>query len=403
MILETREPRNFSQQLKIAYDLVKNNDGNVTELSNSVLKNAFKDSNLSISTNNMVSIRRALPLSCNQIIPIIVKKKFLRRDKCPMGFVSLDEENYQNYKFSIHNFRKLEDIEISMITYYLRKSGMKDNRIILKFLTLCDIFLVSYGRNDFVKVERSKFCRMIMEDEKSLDILLNALVSLHVLSKADGLYRFNYIYKRIDNSKSALVNYKEDTFDENDPDKFFFDDSTNGNITIPEESEISILKDAVVKYGEKDDAQEYIESIPSSLVNLAKQLYLGILEKEKEYNFQKEKISSLTEQVHALKIAKKEYSSMERDNEKMKEEIQGYSKNVRDFNRFKKVIRQRIETVMGDFTLKLDKYINEYENDHDKGRFMMKLHALSSDTISSVVNLSTSIGTIPEDQEKEKA
>ena len=42
MILETREPRNFSQQLKIAYDLVKNNDGNVTELSNSVLKDAFK-------------------------------------------------------------------------------------------------------------------------------------------------------------------------------------------------------------------------------------------------------------------------------------------------------------------------------------------------------------------------
>lgn len=368
---ERKKLSRMSEKLEAASQCIKEGE-EPKVLSNEFLKEYFNCLGGTISSNDMVTLRRSLPFIKDWIIPVREEKKGLRRDKRPMGFIKFhDEESYNNYELTERNFRFLSEEEIDYIRKKLAEREITDNRTLMKFLTIGDAILTQNRRGVYSTLNKRPLIAYIRESSKTVEIILRTMREMHVISQKGELYRWNNEDQRKEDKEFDEEFNQEiiDNQEEYDTMSVTDDHSSGQSNNDRTDEGIALLKRMFTLMQEQKKALQSVDRLKRELCSIQAEN------------------TELKNQLSALNSVERDYKRLAFENKKLQKNVDQYAENVKDYRGFKKVVKERVENTMDRFALKLSEAVQEYEDTHNKARFIRNVNAISADTTSSVVSM----------------
>lgn len=351
-------------------------------LSNQFLADYFEKNGKSITSNEMVTLRRSLPFTHEMIIPVRIDTKGLRKEKSPMGYIRLEtQEDYDNYQLTEKNFRGLTEEEIEYVRAQLKEKGLTHTRILLKFLTICDAIIIQNGREVFRPLKERVLVAYIRETPKTVRMILDTLTEIHAISRKGNLYRWNSPAQR-----------KED-------EDFLKDFNQSLSLDKDDKNENKGL-DSNTNHDKMESEKDNLDQ-PDEGMELLKSLYFYMKKKDQNYA-DAEKIrhqaaemeaenQELLSQLQAYRVMEKEYKNLIAENKRLKRETSQYAENIKDYSGFKKTVQQRLDTVMDHFSDVMDETVQEFRQTHNSSHFNRRVRDIVTDTSHSIMNMVTAI------------
>ena len=333
---------------KIADVITQNDKGTI--VSPELIQSLTPDKK--VSSNDMTAIRRAVLFVDDK--PIVQEQVEGVRQRV---YRSMDDEAYENYKFTERNFFGLEQKDIDKIEKRLAEIDLNlPKKDILRYLTICDMLVQTGGRGSYVKIKRRAMaCSIGVPDDKLIDYL-DFLAKAGIVSLLKGAVLYNNEFAEIN---SAALDADLD-------------------------SEI------VATTGMQAGFEAFFRQ-NDEMVNFMKKAERAIEESNRQIdNFctenakLKEQMNNLRSQAKNFPTLLTQYRRLQEENTQLNDRMKSNTLLAKSMREYQKIVLERKETVFAILTQKMMEATMQYQKDHKDAFFISRMNDLLADASKSM-------------------
>lgn len=335
---------------KIADIIVKNDSGTI--VSPELIQSLTPEKN--VSSNDMTAIRRAVLFIDDR--PIVQEQVEGVRQRV---YRSMDEREYEKYKFTERNFFSLEQEDIDKIEKRLAEIDLDlPKKDILRYLTICDMLVQTGGRGSYVKVKRRAMaCSIGIPNDKLIDYL-NFLAKAGIISLLKDAVLYNNEFAEINSA----------AFDED------LDESS-----VPTTG-LQAGFDAFFK--RNLEMMEFVKKVQRSVEESDRKLEEAYTENVKL----REQINNLRSQARNFPVLLAQYRKLKEESTKNAERVKNNTLLAKSMREYRALVLARKEAVFANLAQKVMEATMQYQRDHKDAAFTARMNDIIADTSKSMEN-----------------